>query len=146
MRGIKTIRSLIFFIIICTLPISACSKSSQADVVNDGLVINAISFGLGGEPNKTLVTYNFNIWNKTRNTVLIRSIEPVLSDALQQRLIDSEMINEVNRTINGSASEIFTGSFELNTQGLDKQAIEKLNIKLDKFRIITEQELGLETH
>ncbi|MNH46922.1 hypothetical protein D3C79_1099230 [compost metagenome] len=56
------------------------------------------------------------------------------------------MINEVNRSINGSASEIFTGSFELNTQGLDKQAIEKLNIKLDKFRIITEQELGLETH
>ncbi len=146
MRGIKTIRSLIFFIIICTLSISACSKSNQADVVNDGLVINAISFGLGGEPNETLVTYNFNIWNKTRNTVLIRSIEPVLSDALQQRLIDSEMINEVNRTINGSTSEIFTGSFELNTQGLDKQAIEKLNIKLDKFRIVTEQELGLETH
>jgi len=136
----------IFFIIICTFLISACSKSSQDDVVDDGLVINSISIGLGGEPDKTLVTYNFNIWNKTRNTILIKSIEPILSENLQQRLLDNEIKNEINRTINGSTSEIFTGSFQLNTQGLEKQAIEKLNIKLEKFRIITEQELGLETH
>ncbi|TVX96292.1 hypothetical protein [Cohnella terricola] len=145
MRSIKAIRSL-FLIIICTFLISACSKNSQADVVDDGQVINSISIGLGGEPDNTLVTYNFNIWNKTRNTILIRSIEPVLSENLQQRLLDNEIKNEVNRTINGSTSEIFTGSFQLNTQGLDKQAIEKLKIRIEKFKIITEQELGLETH
>lgn len=124
-----------------------CSNINQPqDVVDDGLVINSITFGLGGDLNKTLVSYNFNLWNKTKKAILIRSVEPILSDDLRKRLEDSELINEINKTINGSSSEVISGSFFLNTQGLDKQGIKKLNIELKKFKIISEQEIGIETH
>ncbi|WP_019640777.1 hypothetical protein [Paenibacillus fonticola] len=134
-------------ILISIFLISGCNKNNQSeDVVNDGLVINSISIGLGGELNKTLVTYNINIWNKTRKTILIKSVEPILPEDLKQRLTDDRIINDKNKMVNGTSGEIITGSFYLNTQGLDKQGIEALNIKFDKFRIITEQEIGLETH
>lgn len=127
--------------------IIGCSDINQPqDIVDDGLVINSITFSLGGDLDKTLVSYNFNLWNKTKKAILIKSVEPILSDDLRERVGDSELINEVNETINGSSSEVISGSFFLNTQGLDKQGIEKLNIELKKFKIISEQEIGIETH
>lgn len=100
MRSIKTFGSALIFMIICTFLVSACSKKNQTNVVDDGLVINSISFGLGGEPDKTLVTYNFNIWNKTRKSILIQSIEPILSEDIHQMLLDNGIKIEVNKTIN----------------------------------------------
>ncbi|MBB6635295.1 hypothetical protein [Cohnella thailandensis] len=123
-----------------------CSNINQSkDVVDDSLVINSISVGFGGDLNKTLVSYNFNLWNKTKKAIFIMTVEPILSDDLRKRLENSELINEINKTINGSSSEVISGSFSLNTQGLDKQGIEKLNIELKKFKIISEQEIGIET-
>ncbi|MNH96458.1 hypothetical protein D3C73_491250 [compost metagenome] len=124
----------------------SCSNNQSENVVDEGLVINSISFVLGGELDNTLVTYNFNIWNKTRKAILIKSIEPIINEPLKQRVIDSKLILEVNKTINGTSSENFTGSFSLNTKGIDKQGIENLNIQLQKFRIITEQVLGIEAN
>ncbi|MNE86925.1 hypothetical protein D3C80_1840630 [compost metagenome] len=124
----------------------SCSNNQSENVVDEGLVINSISFVLGGELDNTLVTYNFNIWNKTRKAILIKSIEPIINEPLKQRVIDSKLILEVNKTINGTSSENFTGSFSLNTKGIDKQGIENLNIQLQKFRIITEQVLGIEVN
>ncbi len=138
-------RILVPSILISILFITGCTKNQLSkDTVDDGLVINSISFGLGGDLNKTLVSYNFDLMNKTKNAIIIKSVEPILSDNLNNRLVDNGLINEINKTINGSSSEIITGSFYLNTQGLDKQGIEKLNIELKKFRIITEQEIGIE--
>ncbi|WP_054024908.1 hypothetical protein [Bacillus sp. FJAT-28004] len=132
---------------ILILILIGCSKNNlPEDVVDDGLVINSISFGLGGDLNKTLVSYKFNLWNKTRKSILIKTVEPILSDDLRKRLEDNGLINEFNKTINGSSSEVISGSFYLNTQGLDKQGIEKLNIELKEFRINSEQEIGIETH
>lgn len=133
-------------IFICMYMLCSCSNNQSENVVDEGLVINSISFGLGGELDNTLVTYNFNIWNKTRKAILIKSIEPIINETLKQRVIDSKLILEVNRTINGTSSENFTGSFSLNTKGIDKQGLENLNIQLQKFRIITEQELGIEAN
>ncbi|MNU83358.1 hypothetical protein D3C71_730570 [compost metagenome] len=136
----------LFLIFICMYMLCSCSNNQSENVVDEGLVINSISFGLGGELDNTLVTYNFNIWNKTRKAILIKSIEPIINETLKQRVIDSKLILEVNKTINGTSSENFTGSFSLNTKGIDKQGIENLNIQLQKFRIITEQVLGIEVN
>ncbi|MNN51134.1 hypothetical protein D3C81_1657540 [compost metagenome] len=136
----------LFLIFICMYMLCSCSNNQSENVVDEGLVINSISFGLGGELDNTLVTYNFNIWNKTRKAILIKSIEPIINEPLKQRVIDSKLILEVNKTINGTSSENFTGSFSLNTKGIDKQGIENLNIQLQKFRIITEQVLGIEAN
>ncbi|KOR90313.1 hypothetical protein [Paenibacillus solani] len=124
-----------------------CSNINQPkDVGDDGLVIGSITFGLGGDLDKTLVSYNFNLWNKTKKAILIKSVEPILSDDFRKRVEDSELINEVNKTINESSLEVISGSFFINTQGLDKHGIKKLNIELKKFKIISEQEIGNETH
>ncbi|MBP2898940.1 hypothetical protein J8340_23400 [Escherichia coli] len=48
----------------------------------------------------------------------------------------------MNKKINENASEEISGSFYLDTQGLDKEEILNLNITLDKFRITTEQVIG----
>ncbi|OAB38649.1 hypothetical protein PMSD_06445 [Paenibacillus macquariensis subsp. defensor] len=125
--------------------IVGCSNNSlPSDTSDDGLVINSISYSLGGDLDKTLVSYNFNIWNKTKNSIIVKTVEPILSDSLRKRLVDNKIKNEVNNTIHGNTSKGITGSFHLNTQGLDKQGINNLNIDIKKFRIITEQEIGIE--
>jgi len=116
-----------------------CSNINQPrDVVDDGLVISSITFSLGGDLDRTLVSYNFNLWNRTKKAILISSVEPILSDDLRKRL-DSELKADINLTIDGSSSEVISGSFFINTQGLDKQEIIKLNIELKNFKIVTEQ-------
>ena len=136
MRRIKYLGSLllIFFLVL-----TGCNTN---DAVEEGLVISSISFGLGGEVDETLVSYTFNLWNKSNQEVNVKTVQPILTDELNKRVKKDGLINKVNKKINENSSEEISGSFYLDTQGLDKEEILKLNIKLDKFRITTEQDVG----
>jgi len=88
------------------LIIMGCSKNSlPSDTSDDGLVLNSISYSLGGDLDKTLVSYNFNIWNKTKKSIIVKTVEPILSDDLRKRLVDNELEIEVNNTIHGNTSK-----------------------------------------
>lgn len=135
MRSIKYLGTLLLISFVLT----GCNTN---EVVEEGLVVSSISFGVGGELDETLVSYTLNLWNKTNRDINVKTVQPILTDELINRIRKDELTNEVNKKINENSSEEISGSFYLETQGLDKEGILKLNIKLEKFRITTEQDIG----
>lgn len=55
-----------------------------------------------------------------------------------------EILNlDINEKVDGNSSEALTGTFKLDTKGLDKEGIIKLNINVKKFNIAFEQVIGI---
>lgn len=146
MKNQKRLMILIFLLIIVAL--SGCISSSvKTDgIVEDGLNINSISIGLGGSEEDegiTVVTYHFNLWNRTNKSIILKTVEPIISKEVQERLIDRDIRLDINKKIDGNTSEALTGTFKLDTKGLDKEGIIKLNINVKKFNIAFEQVIGI---
>ncbi|MEC0106945.1 hypothetical protein P4H27_08345 [Paenibacillus taichungensis] len=146
MKNQKHAMSLIFLLII--LALSGCSSNSMKadEIVEDGLIINSISIGLGGSEEDagiTVVTYNFNLWNRTNKSIMLKTVEPIISKDIQNQLIDRDIKLNINEKIDGNSSEAVAGTFRLDTKGLDKEGIIKLNINVKEFNIAIEQVIGM---
>lgn len=140
--------SIILIFLLIILALSGCSSNSVKtdENVEDGLIVNSILIGLGGSEKDagiTVVTYNFNLWNRTNKLIMIKSVEPILSKDIQDRLIDRNIKLDINEKVNGNSSEALAGTFRLNTKGLDKEGIIKLNINVKEFNIAIEQVIGM---
>ncbi|WP_440117667.1 hypothetical protein [Paenibacillus sp. QZ-Y1] len=146
MKNQKRLMILLFLLMI--LALSGCISSSVKtdETVEDGLNINSISFGLGESEEDagiTVVTYNFNLWNRTNKSIMIKTVEPIISKHIQKRLIDRNIKLDINEKIDGNSSEAVAGTFRLDTKGLDKEGIIKLNINVKEFNIAIEQIIGI---
>ncbi|NMI03170.1 hypothetical protein HF638_04245 [Paenibacillus sp. SZ31] len=146
MKNQTRLMILLFLLIIVAL--NGCSSNSvKADeIVEDGLIINSITIGLGESEEDagiTVVTYNFNLRNRTNTSIMLKTVEPILSKDIQERLIDRDIKLDINMKIDGNSSEALTGTFRLDTKGLDKEGIMKLNINVNEFNIATEQVVGI---
>ncbi|WP_167483511.1 hypothetical protein [Paenibacillus xylanexedens] len=140
--------SMILIFLLMILALSGCiSYSVKTDeIVEDGLIINSISIGLGGSEEDegiTVVTYNFNLRNRTNKSIVIKAVEPILSKDIQERLIDRDIKLDINKKVDGDTSEALTGTFRLDTEGLDKEGIIELNINVKEFNIAMEQVIGM---
>lgn len=141
-------RSMILIFLLIIVALSGCISSSVKtdETVEDGLNINSISIGLGGSEEDegiTVVTYNFNLRNRTNTSIMLKTVEPILSKDIQERLIDRDIKLDINMKIDGNSSEALTGTYKLDTKGLDKEGIIKLNIDVKEFNIAIEQVLGI---
>lgn len=146
MKNQKHAMILIFLLMI--LALSGCiSYSVKTDkIVEDGLIINSSSFGLGESEEDagiTVVTYNFNLRNRTNKSIILKTVEPILSKDIQERLIDRNIKLDINMKIDDNSSEELTGSFKLDTKGLDKEGIINLNINVNEFNVAIEQVIGM---
>ncbi|WP_180361888.1 hypothetical protein [Paenibacillus sp. BGI2013] len=141
-------RSMILLFLLMILAVSGCSSNSvKTDkIIEDGLNINSISIGLGGSEEDegiTVVTYHFNLWNRTNKSIILKTVEPIISNEIQERLIDRDIRLDINKKIDGNTSEALTGTFKLDTRGLDKEGIINLNINVNKFNVAIEQVIGM---
>ncbi|WP_017689867.1 hypothetical protein [Paenibacillus sp. PAMC 26794] len=141
-------RSMILLFLLIIVALSGCiSYSVKADkIVEDGLIINSISFGLGESEEDagiTVVTYNLNLRNRTNKSIMLKTVEPIISKEIQERLIDRDIKLDINEKIDGDTSEELTGTFKLDTKELDKEGIIKLNIDVKEFNIAFEQVIGM---
>ncbi|MCL6660079.1 hypothetical protein PAEN_08545 [Paenibacillus amylolyticus] len=141
-------RSMILIFLLIIVALSGCISSSVKtdETVDNGLNINSISIGLGGSEEDegiTVVTYHFNLWNRTNKTIILKTVEPILSKDIQERLIDRDIKLDINEKIDGDTSEALTGTFKLDTRGLDKEGIINLNINVNEFNVAIEQVIGM---
>ncbi|MCP1182930.1 hypothetical protein [Paenibacillus sp. 1781tsa1] len=146
MKNQKHAMILIFLLMI--LALSGCiSYSVKTDkIVEDGVNINSITIGLGESEEDagiTVVTYNFTLRNRTNTSIMLKTVEPILSKDIQERLIDRDIKLDINEKVDGNSSEELTGTFKLDTKGLDKEGIIKLNINVNEFNIAMEQVVGM---
>ncbi|MGN7411608.1 hypothetical protein [Paenibacillus sp. SAF-068] len=147
MKNQKHAMILLFLLMI--LALSGCSSSSVKtdEIVEDGLNINSITVGLGGSEEDegiTVVRYHFNLWNRTNKSIMLKTVEPILSKDIQDRLIDRDIKLDINEKVESNTSEELTGTFRIDTEGLDKEGIMKLNINIKEFNITTEQVVGID--
>ncbi|MDT9722812.1 hypothetical protein QVE09_28355 [Paenibacillus sp. ClWae2A] len=146
LKNQKRLIILLFLLII--LALTGCNSNSvKTDgIVEDGLNINSISIGLGGSEEDegiTVVTYHFNLWNRTNKSIILKTVEPIISNGIQERLMDRDIKLDINKKVDGNTSEALTGTFKLDTKGLDKEGIIKLNINVKEFNIAFEQVIGI---
>ena len=134
---------LVFTLVLVLL--TACSGSDKNGTkdIEDGLIINSISIGLGGEIDRTEVSYSLNLWNRTKRSIRIISVMPILDQSIQEILITKEVTNEINKELLGNTSEVVKGSFIINTQGLNKADIANLNTRINEFIINSQQNIGI---
>ncbi|MGG4398928.1 hypothetical protein ABEW61_02280 [Paenibacillus amylolyticus] len=140
--------SMVLIFLLMILSLTGCISSSVKtdEIVEDGLNINSISIGLGGSEEDegiTVVTYHFNLWNRTNKSIILKTVEPIISKEIQERLIDRDIKLDINEKIDGDTSEALTGTFKLDTKGLDKEGIINLNINVKEFNIAIEQVIGI---
>ena len=143
-EGVIAIRRMLLLALTILIGLSGCGTNGGSyGHVEDGLVVDSISYRLGGDEDLTgtVVSYTFNLWNRTDRSVRVRSIEPVLSEQLRNRLTNGATL-ELDTPVGGNSSKAFAGSFSLDTQGLSKEDISNLPIQLDEFRVVTEQVVG----
>lgn len=146
MKNQKCSMVLIFLLMILSLTGCISSSVKTDEIVEDGLNINSISIGLGGSEEDegiTVVTYHFNLWNRTNKSIILKTVEPIISKEIQERLIDRDIKLDINEKIDGDTSEALTGTFKLDTKGLDKEGIINLNINVKEFNIAIEQVIGI---
>ncbi|MCW3792911.1 hypothetical protein OM416_15070 [Paenibacillus sp. LS1] len=141
-------RSMILIFLLMILALSGCiSYSVKTDkMVEDGFIINSISFGLGESEEDagiTVVTYNFTLRNRTNKSIMLKTVEPILSKDIQERLIDRDIKLDINEKVDGNSSEELTGTFKLDTRGLDKEGIINLNINVNEYNVAIEQVIGM---
>lgn len=146
MKNQKRLMILIFLLMILALTGCISSSVKTDKIVEDGLIINSISFGLGESEEDagiTVVTYNFNLRNRTNKSIILKTVEPIISKEVQERLIDRDIKLDINEKIDGNSSEELTGTFKLDTKGLDKEGIINLNINVNEFNVAIEQVIGM---
>jgi hypothetical protein len=141
-------RSMILLFLLIIVALSGCISSSVKtdEIVEDGLIINSISIGLGeseADAVITVVTYNFTLRNRTNKSIMLKTVEPIISKDIQNQLIDRDIKLNINEKIDGNSSEAVAGTFRLDTKGLDKEGIIKLNINVKEFNIAIEQVIGM---
>ncbi|GIO84029.1 hypothetical protein J25TS5_09610 [Paenibacillus faecis] len=135
----KTSIVILFICIIFSL-IGCKVSGDKSEIIDDGIVIGQTSISLGGESTDiTEVTYRINLRNKLGKPISIIAIEPVISKDLHDRLIDESIRLEVNRQIESNESEDVSGYFKIDTKGLSKEEIMKLEIGIREYKIQTEQ-------
>lgn len=77
----KHCRTVVFCLIVVTCLFTAgCHSSSSVAAGDNGLVINSIIYSLGGDLERSLVSYTVSLWNKAKTPIEVVSITPVISE------------------------------------------------------------------
>lgn len=138
-------QALLILIITMSLAIIGCTSSNvnKTETVDNGIVVSHNFTSLGGESTEiTRVTYRIKLMNKLRKPIFIRTVEPIISKDIQDRLIDQDIKKEVDIEIESSESQDISGYFNIDTNGLSKEEIIKLETRITEFKILTEQIIG----
>lgn len=146
MKKVKRNFISVLIILIAILVVSGCSSnnSSKAEIDAPGLLFDSLTLALGGEgnPDLTKVNYTFNLKNRLNQPIMIKTIEPILTPELKERLTDSDITMKIDKEMIGDSSETISGTFYINTMGLSKEEILGLDIKVKQFKITSEQVIG----
>ena len=99
--------------------------------------------GVDGNPDQQLVVYNVIIHNPNNNTVTLLWLEPVLQDSISGRASDTELRHAVNEVIGPNSQVDIQGQLHLNTSGLTKSDIARLDPFFSGFTVSTDQTIPL---
>ena len=112
-----------------------------------GLKINGWSSGLGSvnetDLDKTKFSYLVNLTNENDKKIFIKSIQPLVNETIKNKIISKEIVVVVNKDIKANETTQIKGEIIIDTKGLGKTDIIKLEPFITDIRISTEETISL---
>lgn len=138
--------SLIIFLLFNLMAFSGCTGNDETEY--PGFNVYSWSSSLGSVNNENAYlssyTYDISITNESLENTRIISIEPILSDAVKEILLDENIKVDVNEEIFPHETISVKGSLILNIEGMTKEEISKLNPFIIGIKINSETVVYLE--
>lgn len=142
----KSIIELIITFLCISILLIGCNSKKVQTQTKGGLIINSWSSGLGSvdESNldKSLFSYSINLTNENEKTIYIKSIQPLVDEAIKDKILSKETVVSVDKYIDTNETIAINGEVIVDTKGLAKEDIIKLqpftiNVKVTTEEIIT---------
>lgn len=112
-----------------------------------GLKINSWSSGLGSfnetDLDNTKFSYSIDLTNDNEKSIFIKSIQPSVNETIRSRILSKEMSVDVDRDIKPNETIHITGELIVNTKGLVKSDIVKLEPFITDIKVSIEENVSL---
>lgn len=132
----------IFILFIFTL-FKVCNSKNSQNQTKGGLEIHNWSSGLGGvnknDLDKTRFSYSINITNENEKTIFIKSIQPSVNETIKSKILSKETVVIVNKDIKPNETVQINGEIIIDTKGLTKSDILKLEPFIKDIKVLTEE-------
>ena len=127
-------------LVLILLMLVGCSTNTKEEIKN-GIDIYSSTTSLGGVNNntdETVFSYTLNISNNNAFPYTINSVEPILSKEILDKLIDDNVVVEVNKPIESNGYIEVEGKIILDTKGMSKKEISKFTEQITEYKISME--------
>ena len=126
--------------------LTGCNTQTHMKI-ESGLKINSWSSGLGSfnetDLDKTKFSYSIDLTNENENSIFIKSIQPSVNETIKDRILNKEMSVNVDRDIRPNDTIHITGELIVNTKGLGKSDIVKLEPFITDIKVSIEENISL---
>jgi hypothetical protein len=143
-KSTKTILISILFIFVIFV---VCKNSKSQVEAKGGLKINGWSSALGSvnetDLDKTKFTYSINLTNENEKNISLKSIQPSVNEAIKNKIISNNPVVAVNKDIKPNETIEISGELLIDTKGLSKSDIVKLEPFITDIKVSTDETLSL---
>jgi hypothetical protein len=146
-KGLK----IITILVLCTLIfLTGCNSTKTQLQTKGGLKINSWSSGLGGvnETNldKTKFSYSINLSNGNNTNIYVKSIEPLVNEKIKNIILSKDIAVTVNKDVKPGETIQINGEIIIDTKGLTKSDIMKLEPFITDVKISSEETISLKNN
>ena len=132
----------------CAAPVQTPVAPPQKNgALFSGLQLTGMSTSIGAAPegpNRQVVTYHAALFNPGPNPVTLAWVQPVVKDALSQRVDAAGLRQAVGQTIPPNSPLVIDGSFSFDATSLSKADIDAIGSPFSQLTISAEQTLALD--
>jgi uncharacterized lipoprotein NlpE involved in copper resistance len=143
----KSIITIVISILCGFIFLAGCNNTKTQVQTKCGLKINSWSSGLGGvneiDLDKTKFSYSINLTNQNENNTFIKSIQPSVNEKIKNKIISKDIVVTVNKDIKPNETIQINGEIIVNTKGLTKSDIVKLEPFITDIKVLTEETVSL---
>jgi len=141
----------IFFIMISVLCVFlfliGCNNTKVHNQAKGGLIIRNWSSGLGSvnenDLDKSVFSYSIHLTNENEKAVFVKSVQPIVKQNIKNMILSENTSIAVNKTINSNETIEITGEIIVDTKGLTKADIVKLEPFITDMKVSSEETISL---
>jgi hypothetical protein len=126
---------------------TGCSSKSAQNQIKGGLKIYSWSSALGSVSNtdldKTKFSYSVDLSNENDKSIFIKSIQPLVNETIKDKILSKEVLVTVNKDVKSNETIQISGEIIIDTKGLTKLDLEKLEPFIMDIKVISEETVNL---
>lgn len=138
-------RVLISFIIFTLILVTGCSNKEVE--TKGGLKIYGWNSSLGSvdksNANKQRFSYDISLINENPSDIFVKSLQTIINSTIKDKILDKGLIVNVNKNLKTNGTINIRGEIIIDTKGLSKTDILKLEPFVTDIKVTTDQIIDL---